>query len=172
MVKKEYHYPPLKLLKRGDGKSQGDSDAYLRKTAQKLQEVLHNFGVNVTVTNVSCGPTVTRYELQPEMGVKVSKIVNLTDDIKLNLAAADIRMEAPIPGKAAIGIEIPNKENVTVAFRDLIESEEFQKSNSKIAFAAGKDIGGQVVVTDIHRRASTSRSRYTCHSGSPAPWCS
>ena len=83
------------------------------------------------------------------MGVKVSKIVNLTDDIKLNLAAADIRMEAPIPGKAAIGIEIPNKENVTVAFRDLIESEEFQKSNSKIAFAAGKDIGGQVVVTDI-----------------------
>ena len=83
------------------------------------------------------------------MGVKVSKIVNLTDDIKLNLAAADIRIEAPIPGKAAIGIEIPNKENVTVAFRDLIESEEFQKSNSKIAFAAGKDIGGQVVVTDI-----------------------
>ena len=89
----------------------GDSDAHLRKTAQKLQETLHNFGVNVTVTNVSCGPTVTRYELQPEMGVKVSKIVGLADDIKLNLATPDIRIEAPIPGKAAVGIEVPNKEN-------------------------------------------------------------
>ena len=118
-------------------------------TANKLQQTLKNFGVNVTITNVSSGPSVTRYEIQPEMGVKVSKIVNLTDDIKLNLAAADIRMEAPIPGKAAIGIEIPNKENVTVMFRDLIESGEFQKNASNLAFAAGKDIGGQVVVADI-----------------------
>ena len=101
-VKKEYKFPTLNLLKKGSNKSQGDSDAYLRKTAQKLQEVLHNFGVNVTVTNVSCGPTVTRYELQPEMGVKVSKIVGLADDIKLNLATPDIRIEAPIPGKACL----------------------------------------------------------------------
>ncbi len=144
-----YVFPPVTLLKKGDPKAVGDSKAHLMETANKLQQTLKNFGVNVTITNVSSGPSVTRYEIQPEMGVKVSKIVNLTDDIKLNLAAADIRMEAPIPGKAAIGIEIPNKENVTVAFRDLIESEEFQKSNSKIAFAAGKDIGGQVVVTDI-----------------------
>lgn len=146
---KEYVFPPVSLLKQGKSKATGDSKAHLMATANKLQQTLKNFGVNVTITNVSSGPSVTRYEIQPEMGVKVSKIVNLTDDIKLNLAAADIRMEAPIPGKAAIGIEIPNKENVTVMFRELIESEEFQKNTSKIAFAAGKDIGGQVVVTDI-----------------------
>ena len=148
-VKKEYRFPPLNLLKRGSGKSQGDTDAHLRKTAQKLQEVLHNFGVNVTVTNVSCGPTVTRYELQPEMGVKVSKIVGLADDIKLNLATSDIRIEAPIPGKAAVGIEVPNKENSTVMLRDLLQSEEFQKAKSRLSFAVGKDIAGKTVVTDI-----------------------
>ncbi len=104
----------------------GDTKAHLQETANKLQQTLKNFGVNVTITNVSCGPSVTRYELQPEMGVKVSKIVNLADDIKLNLAASDIRIEAPIPGKAAVGIEVPNKENVTVAFRESIESEEFK----------------------------------------------
>ena len=115
----------------------------------KLQQILQNFGVNVTVTNVSCGPSVTRYELQPEMGVKVSKIVGLSDDIKLNLAAADIRIEAPIPGKAAVGIEVPNKENSAVMLRDLLEASEFKNSTSKISFAVGKDIGGKVVVTDI-----------------------
>ena len=156
--KKEYRFPPLNLLKRGSGKSQGDTDAHLRKTAQKLQEVLHNFGVNVTVTNVSCGPTVTRYELQPEMGVKVSKIVGLADDIKLNLATPDIRIEAPIPGKAAVGIEVPNKENSTVMLRDLLQSEEFQKAKSRLSFAVGKDIAGKSVVTDI---ASSSDRR--CH---------
>ena len=149
VVRKEYHYPPLKLLKRGDGKSQGDSDEHLRKTAKKLQDTLHNFGVNVTVTNVSCGPTVTRYELQPEMGVKVSKIVNLADDIKLNLATPDIRIEAPIPGKAAVGIEVPNKENHAVMLRELLQSQEFQTAKSKLAFAVGKDIAGKPVVTDI-----------------------
>ena len=147
--KKPYQYPPLKLLKRGDGRSQGDSDAHLRKTAQKLQETLHNFGVNVAVTNVSCGPTVTRYELQPEMGVKVSKIVGLSDDIKLNLATPDIRIEAPIPGKAAVGIEVPNKENSPVMLRDLLQSEEFKNAKSKLSFAAGKDIAGKPVVADI-----------------------
>ena len=148
-VKREYQYPSVNLLKRGNGKSQGDSDAQLRKTAQKLQEILYNFGVNAKVTNVSCGPTVTRYELQPEMGVKVSKIVGLADDIKLNLAAPDIRIEAPIPGKAAVGIEVPNKEHSAVMLRDLIQSPEFQNAKSKLAFAAGKDIEGKTVVADI-----------------------
>ena len=148
-VKRKYHYPPLKLLSRGDGKNQGDSDEYLRQTAQKLQETLRNFNVNVTVTNVSCGPTVTRYELQPEMGVKVSRIVALADDIKLNLATPDIRIEAPIPGKAAVGIEVPNKENSVVKLRDLIGSPEFKEARSKLAFAVGKDIAGKPVVTDI-----------------------
>ena len=146
---KVYHYPPLKLLRRGDGKSKGDSDAHLKATAQKLQDTLYNFGVNATVTNVSCGPSVTRYELQPEMGVKVSRIVGLADDIKLNLATPDIRIEAPIPGKAAVGIEVPNKENSPVMLRDLLESQEFQNAKSKISFAAGKDIAGKPVVADI-----------------------
>lgn len=146
--KKAYHFPPMNLLKRGN-KTSGESDAHLRETAMKLQHILQNFGVSVTVTNVSCGPAVTRYELQPEMGVKVSKIVGLTDDIKLNLAAADIRIEAPIPGKAAVGIEVPNKENSAVMLRDLLETAEFKNSQSKISFAAGKDIAGKVVVADI-----------------------
>ena len=148
-VEKKYVFPPVSLLKYGDKNASGDSKAYLQETAMKLQQTLKNFGVNVTITNVSCGPTVTRYELQPEMGVKVSKIVNLSDDIKLNLAAADIRIEAPIPGKPAIGIEVPNKKSVPVMFRELIESQEFVENKSAIAFAAGKDIGGKVIVTDI-----------------------
>lgn len=146
--KKEYTFPPVSLLKKGT-KSNGDSNAHLRETAGKLQETLHNFGVNVTITNVSCGPTVTRYELQPEQGVKVSKIVSLTDDIKLNLAATDIRIEAPISGKAAVGIEVPNANNSTVMLRELIQSDAFQKSESRLAFAAGKDIAGKPVIADI-----------------------
>ena len=146
--KQAYKYPPISLLKRGK-RSAGESDAHLRETAMKLQQTLQNFGVNVTITNVSCGPSVTRYELQPEMGVKVSKIVGLSDDIKLNLAAADIRIEAPIPGKAAVGIEVPNKENTAVMLRDLLESTEFKNSASKVSFAVGKDIGGKTVVADI-----------------------
>lgn len=146
--KKAYRIPPLSLLKKGS-RQKGESDSQLRETAMKLQQILQNFGVKVTVTNVSCGPSVTRYELQPEMGVKVSKIVGLSDDIKLNLAAADIRIEAPIPGKAAVGIEVPNKENSAVMLRDLLESGEFRQSASKISFAVGKDIGGKAVVTDI-----------------------
>ena len=145
---KEYHFPSLDLLKKGKATG-GNTEEQLRETAAKLRDTLHNFGVNVTITNVSCGPAVTRYELQPEQGVKVSKIVGLSDDIKLNLAAADIRIEAPIPGKAAVGIEVPNKTNSAVMLRDLLESKEFQNHPSRIAFAAGKDIAGQVVVTDI-----------------------
>ena len=142
------HAPPISLLTHGK-KGTGDSDAHLRETAAKLQQTLKTFGVNVTVTNVSCGPAVTRYEVQPEMGVKVSKIVGLADDLKLNLAAADIRIEAPIPGKAAVGIEVPNKGNSTVQLRDLLESEEFKAAKSKISFAVGKDISGRTVVSDI-----------------------
>ena len=144
-----YVFPPMNLLKPGDNKRAGNTQAQLRETAQKLEQTLKTFGVNVTVTDISCGPSVTRYEIQPEMGVKVSKIVNLADDIKLNLAASDIRIEAPIPGKAAVGIEVPNKENVMVSFRDLLESKEFTESQSKITFAVGKDISGQTKVADI-----------------------
>ena len=148
-VKNEtYHTPPFSLLTRGK-KGGGDSDTHLRETAGKLQDTLHSFGVNVTVTNVSCGPSVTRYELQPEQGVKVSKIVGLADDIKLNLAAADIRIEAPIAGKAAVGIEVPNKENSAVMLRDLLESTEFKNSASNVSFAVGRDIAGRCVVADI-----------------------
>ncbi len=148
VMAKAYVFPPVSLLTKGSKKA-GDSRQHLQETAQKLQQTLKNFGVNVTITNISCGPAVTRYELQPEMGVKVSKIVNLADDIKLNLAAADIRIEAPIPGKAAIGIEVPNKENVMVTFRELIESEEFKTHTSHISFCVGKDIAGKVTVADI-----------------------
>ena len=146
--KPAYRTPPMSLLKRGK-KSGGDSDSHLRATATKLEQTLRNFGVGVHVTNASCGPSVTRYELQPEQGVKVSKIVGLADDIKLNLAVADLRIEAPIPGKAAVGIEVPNSENTAVMLRDLLESSEFQKSESPISFAVGKDIAGKVVVADI-----------------------
>lgn len=149
VVKRVYIHPTPDLLKSGDPNQTGDSRQHLQETALKLQQTLKNFGVNITILNVSCGPSVTRYEIQPEMGVKVSKIVNLSDDIKLNLAAADIRIEAPIPGKAAIGIEVPNKENVPVMFRSLVESEEFKQFNSPCTFAVGKDIAGKVVVTDI-----------------------
>jgi S-DNA-T family DNA segregation ATPase FtsK/SpoIIIE len=145
----KYVYPPVSLLKPAANKKSGNTEHQLRETADKLQQTLKTFGVNVTVTNISCGPAVTRYEIQPEMGVKVSKIVGLADDIKLNLAAADIRIEAPIPGKAAVGIEVPNKENVTVSFRELIESKEFKEAKSKITFAVGKDISGKTMVTDI-----------------------
>ena len=130
-----YVFPPADLLTKAANKA-GDSRQHLQETAMKLQQTLKNFGVNVTITNISCGPAVTRYELQPEMGVKVSKIVNLADDIKLNLAAADIRIEAPIPGKAAIGIEVPNKENVMVSFRELVESEEFKSIRQRFLSAS------------------------------------
>ena len=144
----EYHIPPLSLLQKGKAAA-GDSSRELKETAMRLQQTLNTFGVKVTITDISQGPSVTRYELQPEQGVKVSKIVGLADDIKLNLAATDIRIEAPIPGKAAIGIEVPNKENMTVALRDLLESKEFQEFPSNIAFAVGKDIAGKTVVADI-----------------------
>ena len=145
---KQYKTPPLELLEKGKEKRQ-EGDFEYRSTALKLEETLHNFGVDVKVTNFSCGPAVTRYELLPAQGVKVGRIVALADDIKLSLAAADIRIEAPIPGKSAVGIEVPNRENNTVYLRDLLESERFKKANGKLNFAVGKDIAGQTVVTDI-----------------------
>ena len=145
---KQYRFPSYNLLTKGKGKS-GNSERELKETASRLQQTLETFGVKVTVTEISQGPSVTRYELQPEQGVKVSKIVGLADDIKLNLAATDIRIEAPIPGKAAVGIEVPNKENSAVALRDLLESREFKDFPSNLAFAVGKDIGGKIVVADI-----------------------
>jgi S-DNA-T family DNA segregation ATPase FtsK/SpoIIIE len=146
---KKYEFPPINLLGLPKAAPKGIGDRDLKETAMKLQKTLESFGVRVTITNASCGPAVTRYELQPEQGVKVSRITALADDIKLNLAAADIRIEAPIPGKAAVGIEVPNKENSAVMLRELLETKEFTSHPSDIAFAVGKDIGGQAVVTDI-----------------------
>ena len=148
-IPKKYVFPPVSLLEKGTKNKNADTARQLKETALKLQETLRTFGVNVTVTDISQGPAVTRFELQPEAGVRVNKIVGLADDIKMNLAARDIRIEAPIPGKAAVGIEVPNKENQAVAFRDLIESKEYTEFDSRLAFAVGKDIAGKTVVTDI-----------------------
>lgn len=145
----KYKFPPLNLLTLPKGGIKTGVGREHKMMAQKLQSTLKSFGVNVTITDISVGPTVTRYEIQPEQGVKVSKITNLADDIKLNLAATDIRIEAPIPGKAAVGIEVPNKENSAVLLRELFESPQFKDSKSSIAFAVGKDLAGQPVVTDI-----------------------
>ena len=143
-----YQFPPLDLLKKGKTQT-AEKEDLIRHNAIKLQEVLKSFGVNVTMTNYSCGPSVTRYEMVPEQGVKVSKITGLADDIMMNLAAQSIRIEAPIPGKSAVGIEIPNTKRSGVGFRELIDTEKFIKHPSKIAFAVGKDIEGNVVVEDI-----------------------
>ena len=151
-VTKEYVFPPIELLKAGKSKADnGKGDDELVQIASKLQNTLEVFGVKAKVTDISKGPAVTRFELQPEPGVKVSKIVGLSDDIKLSLAATDIRIEAPIPGKAAVGIEVPNAENTMVSFRELIENNAYKDAvkKSKLSFAVGKDIGGNVVVTDI-----------------------
>ena len=148
VVKREYVFPPLSLLKPADRSSDISADS-LKATALKLQQTLRDFGVGVTVTDISCGPSVTRYELQPDQGVKVSRITSLADDIKLNLAASDIRIEAPIPGKAAVGIEVPNKTKQMVRFRELLESPEFKKSASRITFGVGKGISGDIIVTDL-----------------------
>ena len=147
--KMKYKKPGYNLLKDNPGSNNQATKAGLMQTANKLKEVLANFGVNVEVTNVSKGPSVTRYELQPEMGTKVSRITGLADDIKLNMAAADIRIEAPIPGKAAVGIEIPNEGRDSVYLKELLMTKELRDHKSKLAFPAGKDIAGRVVVADI-----------------------
>lgn len=145
----DYQFPPVSLLKKGTTSNNVNSNKALTDLARRLEQTLLSFGVKVTVNNVTCGPSVTRFELLPEVGTKVSKITSLEDDIKMNLAAATIRIEAPIPGKAAIGIEIPNEKTQPVLLRDLIESYELKEHASKIAFAAGKNISGKVIVGDI-----------------------
>lgn len=144
-----YVFPSLDLLSKPKAGAKGLSDEDLIHTASKLQETLESFGVKVKMGDVSCGPSVTRYELVPEQGVKVSSITRLADDIKLSLAASDIRIEAPIPGKAAVGIEVPNAKRNMVTLRELLESREFQSAKSNVSFAVGKDISGKTIVTDI-----------------------
>lgn len=150
-TEKEYKFPPIRLLQKGvgNGLSKSDIEKELQENAEKLTRTLKTFGIGVTVTDITCGPSVTRYEIQPEVGVKVSRITALTDDIKMNLAAKDIRMEAPIPGKSAIGIEVPNRAKTGVYIRDLLESDEFKNSKSKLAFTLGRDIEGNTIVSDI-----------------------
>ncbi|HIU51631.1 MAG TPA: DUF87 domain-containing protein [Candidatus Merdicola faecigallinarum] len=144
-----YEFPPIEFLSEGEGRVIKGGKKALADTATKLQKTLYSFGVSAKVENVSVGPAITRYEIKPAEGVRVSKIANLADDIALNLAAESIRIEAPIPGKQAVGIEIPNKENEIVHLRDIIETEKFIEHKSKLAFALGKDVAGEEVVTDI-----------------------
>ena len=143
-----YEMPPIELLKEGEPKSMTGKKA-LTETATRLQKTLYSFGVSAKVENVSVGPAITRYELKPAEGVRVSKIAKLSDDIALNLAAESIRIEAPIPGKQAVGIEIPNKEKEIVHLREIIESDEFKNHKSNLAFALGKNVAGEAVVADI-----------------------
>ena len=144
-----YEFPPLTLLKEGDKKGGKGNSRALTETASKLQKTLYNFGVVAKVEHVSVGPAITRYELKPSEGVRVSKIANLADDIALNLAAKTIRIEAPIPGKQAVGIEVPNEESEVVHLRDILDTDSFKMHKSKLAFALGKDVSGEEIVTDI-----------------------
>lgn len=146
---KPYVFPSIDLLAQPEMGSGSMSDYELRATATKLQETLKSFNVNVQIGAVTCGPTVTRYEVLPEQGVRVNKITNLADDLKLSLAAPSIRIEAPIPGKAAVGIEVPNVEASTVSFRELLEGDTFAKAKSPLTFAVGKDIAGKLIMADI-----------------------
>lgn len=148
-VEKPYIYPPIDLLGKDPQTGSGSNRSEMIENARKLESTLKSFGVDAKVIQISKGPTVTRYELSPSQGVKVSKIVNLADDIALNLAASGIRIEAPIPGKAAVGIEVPNRETQSVYMRTLLESDAFKEHPSKLAFALGQDIAGNPVVTDI-----------------------
>ncbi len=148
---KPYEFPPIDLLSRNTDRGDGSKGIDLREQAMRLIETLKSFGVDAKILEVSKGPTVTRFELQPAVGVKVSKIVNLADDIALNLAALSVRIEAPIPGKAAVGIEIPNTGNSMVRLREVIDSDEFRNFKAKTAFALGKDISGKPIVTDISK---------------------
>ena len=144
-----YEFPPINLLSKSPKKTNKAGARALTDTAAKLQKTLYSFGVSAKVEDVSVGPAITRYELKPAEGVRVSKIANLADDIALNLAAETIRIEAPIPGKQAVGIEVPNKEKEAVHLRDVVETEEFENNKSKLSVALGKDVAGKVVIADI-----------------------
>ena len=144
-----YEYPPVELLSKGAKKTLKGGAKALTDTATRLQKTLYSFGVSAKVENVSVGPAITRYELKPAEGVRVSKIANLADDIALNLAAETIRIEAPIPGKQAVGIEVPNKEKEAVHLREVLDGEEFKQNESKLTVALGKDVAGNIQLADI-----------------------
>lgn len=146
---KKYQFPPIQLLKPKLNSDDGDAMEEMQNNAKKLIDTLTSFGVKASIVNICRGPSVTRYELQPAPGVKISKITNLSDDIALNLAANGVRIEAPIPGKAAVGIEVPNKVVSMVTMRELIDSDKFRNSKSKLTTVLGKDISGEIVVTDL-----------------------
>lgn len=146
----EYTFPPVGLLS-PPREDRGDGEEEMRSNAKKLIETLESFGVKANITHISRGPSVTRYELRPAPGVKITKITNLSDDIALALAANGVRIEAPIPGKAAVGIEVPNKVVSVVSIRELIDSDEFESSDSKLTCVLGRDIAGQIVTTDISK---------------------
>ena len=148
MEDENYEFPPMDLLQEGKNASRTGKKA-ITDTAARLQKTLYSFGVSAKVENVSVGPAITRYELKPAEGVRVSKIANLADDIALNLAAESIRIEAPIPGKQAVGIEIPNKEKEMVHLREIIDTEKFKNEKSKLSFALGKNVAGEEIITDI-----------------------
>ncbi|GAQ26202.1 DNA translocase FtsK [Tepidanaerobacter syntrophicus] len=145
----DYKLPPVSLLSKSTAKQSSFTEKELLGNAEILENTLESFGIDAKVVQVNCGPTITRFEVQPSPGVKVSRIVNLADDIALSLAASDVRIEAPIPGKAAVGIEVPNKKRSSVFLRDVIESAEFTSSPSKLTIALGKDVGGNSVVADL-----------------------
>ncbi len=147
----KYTYPPINLLEEGASSAGGDMTDELRRNAERLVDTLKSFGVQTRVVDISRGPAVTRYELQPSAGVKISRITNLADDIALNLAAAGVRIEAPIPGKAAVGIEVPNKSISAVTIREVIDSAPFSKADSKVSVALGKDITGNLAVADLSK---------------------
>lgn len=149
--KENYRLPPLTLVHKSLRVKNQRINKNLADSVRLLEETLNSFGVKVKVTRVTQGPTITRYEVQPAPGVKVSKITSLADDIALSLAAPDVRIEAPIPGKSAVGIEVPNREITIVHFREVLESDEFQNSPSKLSLALGKDITGNPVVADLTR---------------------
>ncbi|WP_227016668.1 FtsK/SpoIIIE family DNA translocase [Sinanaerobacter chloroacetimidivorans] len=149
VVSKPYHIPPIDLLSKSSSQNSAGESESLKAKAAKLEQTLHDFNVNAKVIQVTRGPAVTRYEIQPNTGVKVSSIVRLADDIALNLEAKSIRMEAPIPGKAAVGIEVENERVNLVSIREIIESAEFKSAKSKLSFAVGKDIAGKSIVADL-----------------------
>jgi S-DNA-T family DNA segregation ATPase FtsK/SpoIIIE len=149
--KPEYHFPPVQLLSLSKNNNDRNASEEMHNNAKKLIDTLDSFNVKASIVNICRGPSVTRYELSPAPGVKISKITNLSDDIALNLAANGVRIEAPIPGKAAVGIEVPNKVVSMVTMRELIDSDEFRRGKSKLTCVLGKDISGEIVVTDLSK---------------------
>ena len=149
--KREYRLPPTSLLEYSHSQNASMEENERRQNAQLLIDTLRSFGISAKVVGISHGPTVTQYEIQPAAGVKISKITNLADDLAMNLAASGVRIEAPIPGKAAVGIEVPNKHKATVRMRDIVESDDFQKAKSKLTVTLGRDISGQITLTDLSK---------------------